>query len=384
LAKSDQEHFDTYTPQNRIKHQILESYFKAYTRALGNRAAAFHYIDGFAGSGTYEGTHPGSPLLALSLLSNQSQPWSVSFVEADAKLFAQLVRAIEKDINKNGIFEQPYLKQGEFAQFVPEILARQVYTRYRTVATFAFVDPCGVRGVRMADIARILSQAFGECLLFWNYDGINRWLGAVAAGTHSVNGLNELFGDEKVVREALQIFADDPREKEQLLRDHFFDSIKKRSGAKFLLPFRFEAKDSTRTSHYLVHCCNDGLAFKIMKHVMGKASSGDEGTFELLRDVDTSFQMGMFRPHFDQARTEIMKRLGHAAAPVRLFTEQWVRRPEDLMTSDGYRRLLLELEERGEIQVLDKSGRTPTPSDKRRKNRGKTTLGEDYVLRRSK
>lgn len=384
MAKNEQEHFDRYTPQNRIKHQILENYFKAYMRALGNRAEAFHYIDGFAGPGTYEGTHPGSPLLALSLLSNQSQPWTVSFVEADGKLFVQLVGAIYKDPNKTGMIEQPLVKQGEFAQFVPQILTRQIYSRYRAVATFAFIDPCGARGVRMTDIARIMSQAYGECLLFWNYDGINRWLGAVAAATHPIDGLNELFGDEKVVREALKIFSEDPREKERMLRDLFLDSIKKHSAAKFLLPFRFEAKDSARTSHYLVHCSNDGLAFKIMKHVMGKASLSEEGTFELLGDADTSFQMGMFRPHFDQARAEILKKLDRATAPVHLFTEEWVRRPTDLMTSDGYRRLLLELEQSGEIQVLDKTGATPVPSDKRRKIRGRTTLGEDYLLRRSK
>jgi hypothetical protein len=295
-----------------------------------------------------------------------------------------LVEAIDKDPNKKGIAEQPWVKHGEFAQFVPQILTRQIYSGYRAVATFAFIDPCGARGVRMTDIARIMSQAYGECLLFWNYDGINRWLGAVAAATHPIDGLNELFGDEKVVREALKIFAEDPRDKERMLRDLFLDSIKKHSAGKFLLPFRFEAKDSARTSHYLVHCSNDGLAFKIMEHVMGKASLSEEGTLELLGDADTSFQMGMFRPHFDQARADILKILDRATAPVHLFTEEWVRRPTDLMTSDGYRRLLLELEKSGEIQVLDKTGATPAPGDKRRKIRGKTTLGEDYILRRLK
>ena len=65
------------------------------------------------------------------------------------------------------------------------------------------------------------------------------------------------------MRKALKFFTDDPREKERTLRDLFLDSIRMHSGAKFLLPFRFEAKDSTRTSYYLVHCSNDGLAFKI-------------------------------------------------------------------------------------------------------------------------
>jgi three-Cys-motif partner protein len=318
------------------------------------------------------------------LLSKQSHPWTVSLVEADPKLFAQLVDAIEKDPNKNGMFENSLVKQGEFAQFVPDILTRQIYSRFGAVATFAFIDPCGARGVRMADIARIMSKAYGECLLFWNYDGISRWLGAVAAATHPIDGLVELFGDEKIVQNALRICAGILREKERMLRDLFLNSIKRYSAARFLLPFRFEARDSSRTSHYLVHCCNDGLAFKIMKHVMDRAASNDEGTFQLLNDTDTRVQMGMFRPHFDQARTEILRTLDRGTTPVHVFTEDWVRRPTDLMTSKGYRRLLLELEKSGDIQVLDKTGTIPVPSDTRRKIRGKTTLGDNYILRRSK
>jgi three-Cys-motif partner protein len=381
VAKSDREHFQDYTRQNRIKHRILENYFQAYMRALGGRAAGFHYIDGFAGAGTYEGTHPGSPLIALSLLADQPLPWTASFVESDNELFKQLSKAIEGDPNKKGLVEPHFVRRGEFSQFVKEILNHKIYARYPPVATFAFIDPCGVRGVRMTDIAEILSKPFGECLLFWNYDGINRWLGAVTAGTHSFEGLLELFGEQAIARKALEIFGDNRTDKERTLRDLFFNSVKSHSKARFLLPFRFEAKDSSRTSHYLVHCSNDGLPFKIMKHVMDRASSSDQGLFEMLNDSDTSFQMGMFRPHLEKAHTEILEWLKHRTSRVRLFTEDWVRRPEDLMTSDGYRRLLLEMEKAGEIQILDKNGTTPMPADKRPKRQGKATLGEYYLLR---
>jgi three-Cys-motif partner protein len=381
VTKDDREHFEEYTLQNRIKHRILEDYFRAYMRALGNQADAFHYIDGFAGAGTYEGMHVGSPLIALALLSAQRQPWTVSFVEADSQLFEQLSGAIAKASQSTELAAlPPYLKYGEFSEYVQEILNREIYTQYRAVATFAFIDPCGVRGVRMADIAEIMSKPFGECLLFWNYDGINRWLGAVAAGTLKFEGLLELFGSETEATDALKIFSKDAPDKERALRDLFFESVGKHSKARFLLPFRFEAKDSSRTSHYLVHCCNDGLAFKIMKHVMGRASSSDQGLFELLNDADTSFQMGMFRPHIDKARSEILQKLKHSKVPVRLFTENWVRRPTDLMTSDGYRVLLLDMERAGEIKVLDKDGVTPKPAEKRRRRLDKPTLGENYVI----
>jgi three-Cys-motif partner protein len=381
VTKDDREHFEEYTLQNRIKHRILEDYFRAYMRALGNQAAAFHYIDGFAGAGTYEGMHAGSPLIALTLLADQRQPWTVSFVEADSPLFDQLSVAIGKASQHTTLAAAPpFLKLGEFSQYVQEILNREIYAQYRAVATFAFIDPCGVRGVRMADIAEIMSKPFGECLLFWNYDGINRWLGAVAAGTLKFEGLLELFGNETVAAEALEIFSADAPEKERALRDLFFESVRAYSKAQFLLPFRFEAKGSSRTSHYLVHCCNDGLPFKIMKHVMGKAASSDQGFFELLNDADTSFQMGMFRPHIDKARLEILQKLQHSKVPVRLFTENWVRRPTDLMTSDGYRILLLDMEQLGEIKVLDKDGVTPKPVEKRRRRLDKPTLGENYVI----
>jgi hypothetical protein len=183
-----------------------------------------------------------------------------------------------------------------------------------------------------------------------------------------------------VATEALKTLSEDAPDKERALRDLFFESVRKYSKARFLLPFRFEAKDSSRTSHYLVHCCNDGLAFKIMKHVMGKASSSDQGLFELLNDADTSFQMGMFRPHVDKARSEILQKLKHSKVPVRLFTENWVRRPTDLMTSDGYRILLLDMERAGEIKVLDIDGATPKSAEKRRRRLGKPTLGENYVI----
>ena len=115
MTKSDREHFEEYTLQNRIKHRILENYFRAYMRALGNQAAAFHYIDGFAGAGTYEGLHAGSPLIAMSLLANQRQPWTVSFVESDGQLFNQLADAIDRHPHKMGLAAPPLLRCGEFS-----------------------------------------------------------------------------------------------------------------------------------------------------------------------------------------------------------------------------------------------------------------------------
>jgi three-Cys-motif partner protein len=383
MAKDDQKHFDTYTPQNRIKHEILGKYFNAYMNALARTAQAYHYIDGFAGPGLYEEKHQGSPLIALDLLARQKLPCTASFTEKDPTLFDRLSRAIAGHQATTMLRDGPLLRQGEFSDFIDEILSRSIYKTFSRVATFAFIDPCGIKGARMADISRLVSQRFGECLIFWNYDGINRWLGGIAKGTHDRAGIIELFGDEATADAALVCFNDAKANKEILIRDLYLAAAKAHSGAKYLLPFRFEAKDRDRTSHYLVHCSGDGLAFKIMKAVMDGAKSGDEvGMFEFLNAGETNFQMGIFRPHFDDARTQVLARLAQGSCAVNVFTDEWVRRPTDLVSPEGYKQILLELEVAGEIQVFDKTGML-VPTEKRRKRNGKPTLGEGYYVRRS-
>lgn len=381
MTASDQDHFKLYTEQNRVKHAILSKYFGAYTRALARVVNAFHYIDGFAGPGRYQGTHPGSPLLVLQLLSQQKRPFAASLVENDPALHAQLASEVNQHPTVDHQVEQPYVLRGRFEDFISEILARPIYRRYQRVATFAFVDPCGVTGVRMSDLVRLLSLPYGECLLFWNYDGINRWLGGILAGSHDRASLAELLGSVDNVEEALRIFQTGGLHKELQLRDLFIKVLKNHSGARYILPFRVENRLADRTSHYLIHCSNDGLAFKIMKDVMGTESSGQEGEFALLSTAETG---SLFAPHLDRARGSMLRGLTVGSRPVRVrfFTEDWVRRPEDFLRSKDYKHLLLEMEREGTIEVLDKTGTRPAPADRRRKVKGRPTLGDDYFVRR--
>lgn len=68
-------HFETYTAQNRVEHAILSKYFAFYLKALSRHADAFHYIDAFAGPGTYAG-NAGSPVYALDLLGRQGKSYA--------------------------------------------------------------------------------------------------------------------------------------------------------------------------------------------------------------------------------------------------------------------------------------------------------------------
>ena len=52
-----------------------------------------------------------------------------------------------------------------------------------------------------------------------------------------------------------------------------------------------------------------------------------------------------------------------------------------MLCQPAYREALLRLEADGDIEVLDKDGRTPKPVHARKKYNGKPTLGEGYVVR---
>jgi three-Cys-motif partner protein len=386
VGKSTDEHFAEYSANTRIKHEILRRYLKAYLTALSQTVDAVHYIDGFAGRGTYAGTAPGSPILAIELLGQQKRPYCASFVEAQKGDADELRSAIAASPAKGLQLEPALVLTGEFAEHIDAVLTRPALRPFRRVATFAFVDPCRVKGVRVSDIQKILAIPYGECLIFWNYDGVNRWLGAISAGQSSGERLKDLFGDTTVLRQAIDLSeaVADPGEKERGLLGLMLKALQAHSGATHVLPFRFDARDANRTSHYLIHCSRDGLAFKLMKAVMSSlTSSGEPGRFEFLREIDVASQPDLFVPASDVVAAEqILSELSEGPRPVKLFYEDWVRRPSDFFSQSDYRCLLLIMEERRQIEVLDSDGKTSLPRNKRRQVKGEATLAERLWVRR--
>jgi three-Cys-motif partner protein len=385
-AKSTDAHFAEYPANTRIKHEILTRYLKAYLSALSQVADAFHYIDGFAGRGSYGGTNPGSPIRALEILAQQKLPFCTSFIEASPDDAENLRRTIGRHAKANQEMESPLVLTGEFADYIESVLSRPSLARYRRCATFAFVDPCRAKGVRQVDLKRILDKQFGECLVFWNYDGVNRWLGAVNVDRANSDGLRDLFGDSERLANARSISsaANGPKEKEQELLSLFLDALRAHSGATHLLPFRFNAPEAERTSHYLIHCSRHGLAFKLMKDVMSSlSSSGRPGDFAFLGQGDIGTQADMFRPLPETlAAQEIIEELRKGPRHVRLFRSVWVERPNDFLSDKDYREILLGLERDGVIEVVDEKGKV-IPAAKRLRN-GVPSLGEGRYVRLSR
>lgn len=391
MTKQDKVHFDTYTEQNRVKHKILTKYLPAYLNVLKNRVARFHYIDGFAGPGHYADTNPGSPLLVIDQLieANVANRAAVSCVEDYEPFSLALKDALAEYPGSAQLFNNPLVQLGKFHDHIDRILRNDVYStarRGRDVATFAFVDPCGLVGVRLIDIVRLLQLPYGECLLFFNYTGVVRLIGGVHAGSHSRTVLADLLGTDDRVQALLNAVAgQSDKRKEILVRDHFTSAIKNEAGAAFFVPFAVQPSESNRTSHYLIHCSSHSLAFKIMKEVMYGATNDqrDEyGQLTYLNVDELGQQLSFFARQDIEGRKQLILDSLKEPKQVRYFCEEWVLRPDDPFIGKHYKTMLLEMESDGRIIVFSKDGKSLCPAESRRKQKGKVTLGDDYWLRR--
>jgi len=387
MPKHDDTHFNKYTEENEAKHKILADYLPAYFNALKKNVTAFHYIDGFAGRGAYEENIPGSPILVLDKIANADllPRTSVSLVEEKQDYFEELQDVVQNNQHTQQLLDPPFIQQGRFSDFVDGILARPIYNKPGNIATFAFVDPCGVDGVRMRDMMRILSREFSELLLFFNYDGVNRLIGGAEKGTHDSRILAELYGSEDAVKALLAQLATrrKPEDREKVIRRQLITQLIA-NGARYVLPFRFPSKTGARTSHYLVHCCNHCLGFKLMKHVMwstGKTSDEDYGRLDFVTASIAGGQLDLLRPDIDVKKKQILEDLLINRYRVGDYIKEQICQPSVVFSEQVYKKILVELEAAGELVVYDKENAKPVLQEKRRKINGRPTLGDPYWLR---
>ncbi len=113
------------------------------------------------------------------------------------------------------------------------------------------------------------------------------------------------------------------------------------------------------------------------------SSSGEPGRFEFLGESDLGSQADLFRPAAEEvAAARVLEALRHGPCPVRIFCEDWAQQPGDFLSGSDYRRLLVLMEEREQIEVLGEDGQTPQPRTRRRRLKGKATLSDRLWVRR--
>jgi three-Cys-motif partner protein len=260
-------------PHTLAKIQILKTYLHAWFQIMGRsqRAKDLLYIDGFAGPGSYTNAPEGSPLAALSALSeikrSASDEWRagnvhVALVEEDKDRFAALAEGVRQYANIPGIFT--YLIDSTFEKALEELRARIPQFFHTALPLFAFIDPFGVKGFRFETVRQLLASRTSEILVNFDADGVARVLRAGNAAAHELI-LTEVYGSDawrgrlnaalptsSLVRECMTLYC---------------QRLTQLRGVRYVFPFEMRThKDSI--NYFLIFASQHYLGLEKMKDAM--------------------------------------------------------------------------------------------------------------------
>lgn len=381
MSQEDREHFEQYRDQTRLKHEILAAYLPAFFHILKRYKKNLNYIDAFAGRGHYtdqEQDVPGSPLLALELIAGNAElaeKVSTLFIEADPENYAQLETAVHEFYDAHSDIREPILQHGTFANVVTELLD----TIESLAPTFLFVDPRGIKGASFEVMKRVMDSRSCEAFVFFNLEAVRRVAGLEEVNEHLV----DLYGSTERAEEVFEAIReiDDVHEREDFIISEYRRAFVEEIGAEYVVAFRVEHESRRTTSHFFVHATKHPLGFAIMKDIMWPRGRSDEGRggLEFIQASNTNIQP-LLLIDWSELKDTIVASLDETPTKVSTFYEEWVCRPDDMYCRKAYRQALLELEEEQRIEVTDKEG-IPKLADKRRRLKGRPTLGKYYFVR---
>lgn len=259
---------------SKVKHKILEKYFRPWATILGSRHSHLVYVDCFAGEGGYKNGEPGSPLITLRSAYILSKKYKLEltliFVEQNKKRAEQL----EKNIMESGFVKDsvhPIVIPGDAQDITEEILK----VLPRGIPTFFLIDPYGYP-ISVPIINEILMKPYTEVFLNLMWFRINMDLN----NPKSKQSIDRMFGHSNWMYQSFMEESGD--EKRDGFLSYFCDQI----SSKFYKDFRigFSPEDDVRgwqkrTKYYLIHFCNHSKAAKLMKQIMWGVSE-EEGTFD--------------------------------------------------------------------------------------------------------
>ncbi len=159
-------------PHTEAKHEIMRRYLGGWFAVLGSWHGRVVFIDGFAGPGRYENGEPGSPVISLSTLLDHNYrdrllarcEFVFLFCEPDHRRFPTLEETIEQLKAERGGLPDKVRVQAidqRFSDAIDAVLDELRKQKAELAPTFAFVDPFGIKGIEMSQIAELLS--FDRC-----------------------------------------------------------------------------------------------------------------------------------------------------------------------------------------------------------------------------
>jgi len=364
---SPDDFFEEQTEQSAVKAQIVSEYFKEWARVIqgyqgNNSSQTIAYLDLYAGTGRYKDGQPSTPLLILE------HAISTPLIRDNLITVFNEGNPENEGILRQHIAALPGVASLRHAPIVTnhQIGIRPAGVKTAAVPTLSFIDPFGYKGLTL-DLIQSLLQGWGcECIVYFNYNRINRDLTNEVVRKH----LDALFGPERAKSLRATLRTSNPGQREKLVVEEFQSALKS-IGAKFILPFRFKRSDGSRTMYYLYFATKVFKGFEIMKTTMAPMSSVTyQGvpSFELNpREAAQGRLLELLQPLNDLEEMLLKDFAGQTLT----FRQIYERHSGDKPFGErNYKDVLLQLEARGEILVYP-------PVASRPKRLGAPTFGDN-------
>jgi len=367
----NQSFFEVSREQSVIKARIIAKFFWAWAkvvtptaRKMGNRIA---YIDLFAGPGRYKDGTISTPLKVLEQAiadREMSQMLVALFNDKDSNNAQELEKAIAQ---LPGIERLKYKPTVQNSEVGTEIVS--LFSSMKMIPTFFFVDPWGYKGLSLGLINSVLKNWGCDCVFFFNYNRVNMGLPNESVRDH----MNVLFGKERADRVRAKLQGLQPEERENLIVEELSEALKE-MGGKYVLPFGFQNKKGSRTTHHLIYVSKSFKGYEIMKDIMAQESSeADQGvpSFQYSPATEKFPMLFELTTPLENLGSELLNKYsGRTLTLDELYMDHSVGRP---FIRRNYKRILNTLEEQGKLKAHP-------PASYRRMQKGERTFADHVKI----
>jgi len=354
--------FDEQADQSIVKTTIVSKYFWAWAKVImpsvkkvqNGRIA---YIDLFAGPGRYKDGSASTPLLVLEqALADQDMcnHLVTIFNDKDDSNAQSLENSINSIQGIERLRHRPIVHNHEIGTGIVS-----QFEKIKLVPTLLFVDPWGYKGLSLRLVDAVLKDWGCDCIFFFNYNRINMGIKNEFVEEH----MNALFGPERAIQLRSRLSDLAPEERELVIVEELSKALQSH-GERYVLPFRFRTEKGNRTSHHLIFVSKHFKGYEIMKGIMAKESTeATQGvpSFEYnpaLRRQPLLFELS--RPIAELAEMLLVEFSGQTLTMHDIYFRHNVGRK---YVSKNYKDVLLELEQKGQIQTEPSKRRKGTFGD---------------------
>jgi three-Cys-motif partner protein len=359
MTTSVEEFFDEPLEQSRVKARIVSDYVITFTRILSDfqrsqgKPPTVDYIDLCSGPGSYGDGTASTPLLVIRAAIRDAKlapALRAYFNDNDTKKADCLRDELSRLGGLDKLSHRPLVSSEEASvEFV-----ERLHLDPATPKVF-FLDPFGYKVLTMPLLRSVL-EGWSECIFFFNYRRVIAALSNLAFRPT----VERLFGREILNSLKLELAQTrSPLDRESVVLKHLTLALVD-AGAKHVMNFSFKVEDAQRSTHHLIFVTQHRKGFEAMKTIMARESSrvtedGPSMTFTQQPAEPTLFDRD---PHEVLAETLLKRFQSQTISLDNIYKEMG---SETLFTQPYFRRSLLLLEQRQEIEVDPPAASRPSP-----------------------